>query len=78
MRPVAIISKPQKEELAQLLPELVNWMRAHDRPLAASFVNWVGRTVVQIKQESALQQALTSRVTRGSLASPAAARQQRR
>jgi NAD+ kinase len=30
MRPVAIISKPQKEELATLLPELVAWMRAHD------------------------------------------------
>jgi NAD+ kinase len=30
MRPVAIISKPQKEELAALLPELVVWMRAHD------------------------------------------------
>jgi len=30
MRPVAIISKPQKEELAQLLPELITWMRAHD------------------------------------------------
>jgi NAD+ kinase len=29
MRPVAIISKPQKEELAALLPELVLWMRAH-------------------------------------------------
>jgi NAD+ kinase len=30
MRPVAIISKPQKEELYQLLPNLVLWMRAHD------------------------------------------------
>ena len=30
MRPVAIISKPQKEELATLLPELVIWMREHD------------------------------------------------
>jgi NAD+ kinase len=30
MRPVAIISKPQKDELAILLPELVTWMRAHD------------------------------------------------
>ncbi len=30
MRPVAIISKPQKEELATLLPELVDWMRAHE------------------------------------------------
>jgi len=29
MRPVAIISKPQKEELFQLLPNLVLWMRAH-------------------------------------------------
>ncbi|MFZ0663309.1 MAG: NAD(+)/NADH kinase [Acidobacteriaceae bacterium] len=30
MRPVAIISKPQKEELAALLPELVLWMKEHD------------------------------------------------
>ncbi|HZD47645.1 MAG TPA: NAD(+)/NADH kinase [Silvibacterium sp.] len=30
MRPVAIISKPQKEELFQLLPNLVLWMKAHD------------------------------------------------
>ncbi len=29
MRPVAIISKPQKEELYQLLPGLVQWMKAH-------------------------------------------------
>jgi NAD+ kinase len=29
MRPVAIISKPQKEELETLLPELVLWMKAH-------------------------------------------------
>jgi hypothetical protein len=57
--------------------DLLSWMQAHDQPLAASFVNWVGRTVVQIKQESALQQALTSRVKRGSLGSAAAARQQR-
>jgi hypothetical protein len=57
--------------------DLLTWMQAHNRPLAASFVNWVGRTVVQIKQESALQRALSSRVSRGSLASAAAARQQR-
>jgi NAD+ kinase len=30
MLPVAIISKPQKEELSTLLPELVLWMKAHD------------------------------------------------
>ncbi|WP_446744501.1 NAD(+)/NADH kinase [Silvibacterium acidisoli] len=29
MRPVAIISKPQKEELKTLLPELILWMKAH-------------------------------------------------
>lgn len=29
MRPVAIVSKPQKEELATLLPELLLWMKAH-------------------------------------------------
>ena len=29
MRSVAIISKPQKEELFTLLPELILWMRAH-------------------------------------------------
>jgi hypothetical protein len=57
--------------------DLLSWMHRHDRPLAASFVNWVGRSVVQIKQESALQRALSSRVARGSLACAAAARQQR-
>jgi NAD+ kinase len=30
MRSVAIISKPQKEELFALLPQLVLWMRAHN------------------------------------------------
>jgi len=30
MRPVAIISKPQKEELVTLLPELILWMKARN------------------------------------------------
>src|SRR6201993_3622980 len=30
MRKVAIIAKPQKEELNQLLPGLVQWMKGHD------------------------------------------------
>jgi NAD+ kinase len=30
MRSVAIISKPQKEELVTLLPELILWMKAHN------------------------------------------------
>src|SRR3569833_249065 len=27
---VAIVSKPRKPELAQLLPELIDWLRKHD------------------------------------------------
>ncbi|MBW8749462.1 MAG: NAD(+)/NADH kinase, partial [Acidobacteria bacterium] len=30
MTPVAIVSKPRKPELAQLLPELIEWLRKHD------------------------------------------------
>jgi NAD+ kinase len=30
MRTVVILSKPQKEELAVLIPELILWMRAHE------------------------------------------------
>jgi hypothetical protein len=57
--------------------DLLAWMSAHDRPLAANYVNTVGRTVVQIKEESALQRALAEEVRRDSLNSGAEARQQR-
>ncbi len=50
--------------------DLLAWLLAHDRPLAATYVNWVGRTVQQIRQEHALQRALSARVPRGRLASP--------
>ncbi len=53
--------------------DLLAWLLAHDRPLAASYVNWVGRSVQQIRQESALQRALSARVPRESLASGAEA-----
>jgi hypothetical protein len=49
--------------------DLLAWMQAHDLPIAASYVNWVGRTVVQIKEENILQQALSARVDRNPLAS---------
>jgi len=49
--------------------DLSEWMFAHDRPVAARYVNTVGRTVRQVREESALQQALSVRVPRG----PAAA-----
>jgi hypothetical protein len=55
--------------------DLLAWMQAHDLPIAASYVNWVGRTVVQIKQESDLQQALSARLDRTPVASAAEARE---
>jgi len=51
--------------------DFLAWLRAHDLPIAASYVNRVGRTVRQIKQESALQQILSARVDRTLLESPA-------
>jgi NAD+ kinase len=44
MRPIAIISKPQKPELAVILPELTVWLRAHGLtplldPISASYVS---------------------------------------
>jgi hypothetical protein len=44
--------------------DLLAWLRAHRRPIAASYVNRVGRTVRQIKQEHAVQRALAARVPR--------------
>ena len=58
--------------------DLLAWMRAHQRPLAANYINWVGRTVRQIKEESALRRALAAKVPRAPLASAAQAQQLRR
>lgn len=54
--------------------DLLAWMQAHDRPIAASYVNWVGRTVRQIKEESALQRALSATVSRAMVNSGAQVR----
>src|SRR5262245_4048642 len=58
--------------------DLLSWMRAHQRPLAANYINWVGRTVRQIKEESALRRALAAHVPRAPLVSAAQAQQLRR
>jgi hypothetical protein len=58
--------------------ELAAWLQAHRSPLAASYINWVGRTARQIKEESALRRALAARVPRAPLASAAQAQQLRR
>jgi hypothetical protein len=51
--------------------DVLAWLRARDRRAAASFVNWVGRSVRQVREESALQRALSARVPRQALATPA-------
>ncbi|HNB25917.1 MAG TPA: hypothetical protein PLR41_03095 [Alphaproteobacteria bacterium] len=38
--------------------ELLGWLRAHLTPPAAIYVNWVGRTVRQVREEAALHAAL--------------------
>jgi len=58
--------------------QVLAWMRARMRPSAASFVNWVGRTARQIREERALQRALAERVSRGVLAAPGDAERLRR
>jgi hypothetical protein len=58
--------------------DLLAWMLAHERPPAASYVNWVGRTVRQVREESALQRALAAKVRREPAATGAEAQQRRR
>jgi hypothetical protein len=58
--------------------DLLAWMRAHKRRLAANYINWVGRTVRQIREESALRRALAARVSRVPPPSAAQAQQIRR
>lgn len=58
--------------------DLLAWMLAHDAPVAANYVNWVGRSVLQVRQESALQRALSAKVLRTPLASGAQAQATRR
>ena len=57
--------------------DLLAWMQAHRCPLAAAYTNWVGRTVRQIKEESALQRALAGAVKRTPISSGAQAQQLR-
>jgi hypothetical protein len=38
--------------------DLVRWMKAHEAPPIAAYVNWRGRTVRQIQEEAALREAL--------------------
>src|ERR1044071_5058182 len=40
--------------------DLLDWMKQHDAPAIAVYVNWRGRTVRQIREEAALVDALQS------------------
>jgi hypothetical protein len=44
--------------------DLFDWMKQHDAPPIAAYVNWRGRTVRQIRQEAALYDALENYVER--------------
>ena len=57
--------------------DLLAWMLAHDRPVAANYVNWVGRTVRQAKEERALARALRAKVSREPFAANVSASQRR-
>ena len=43
---------------------LLQWLFDHNLPVQANYVNWIGRTVRQVHQESALQLLLSARVPR--------------
>ncbi|HSA81913.1 MAG TPA: hypothetical protein VLE23_13945 [Geminicoccaceae bacterium] len=45
--------------------DLLGWMRRHEQPPAANYVNWIGRTVVQIREEQALRAALVNHLQNG-------------
>jgi deferrochelatase/peroxidase EfeB len=42
--------------------DLLGWMQRHEQPAAANYVNWIGRTVVQVREEAALRRALIDRL----------------
>ena len=50
--------------------DLLTWMRAHSLRPATQYVNWVGRTVRQIREEQALHTALREQFQRISAQSP--------
>lgn len=40
--------------------DLRRWIREHNLPIAASYVNWPGRTMKQVREEAALHDAITT------------------
>ncbi|HET7883789.1 MAG TPA: hypothetical protein VFL55_23075, partial [Acetobacteraceae bacterium] len=48
--------------------DLLEWMQAHSLAPATQYINWVGRTVRQIREEAALHDALRERLQRDAVA----------
>src|SRR5215472_4331503 len=46
--------------------DILDWMKQHDAPAIAAYVNWRGRTVRQIREEAALYDALENYVEQNS------------
>ncbi len=48
--------------------DLLTWMKQHDSPAIAAYVNWRGRTVRQIREEEALYEALENYIEKNAAA----------
>jgi hypothetical protein len=42
--------------------DLLGWLEENNKPASAAYVNWIGRTVQQVREESALYRALVPRI----------------
>jgi hypothetical protein len=49
---------------------LLEWMKRHEQRPSANYVNWIGRTVLQVRQEQALHAALVEHLHNGAASSP--------
>jgi hypothetical protein len=45
--------------------DLLAWLRAHNIPAAAAYVNWRGRSVGRVREEAALREALLEHIRKG-------------
>jgi hypothetical protein len=50
--------------------DLLAWMKRHERRSAATYVNWLGRTVRQVREEQALHAALLGQLHDGAAMAP--------
>ncbi len=55
--------------------DLLGWMLTHDRPVAVDYINRLGRTVRQVREEIALWRTLAARVSRAPVVEPGEAQQ---